>query len=57
MTMNWKQIAAVVWLVAVVALTLLGHWHQQLSLVAAVVFVAGLAVLDVWKWLAALGDG
>ena len=55
MLKNWKHIAAVAWLVAVVALILSGDNY------AAVVLVAGLAVLYVRKWLASLkpakGDG
>ena len=56
---NWKHIAAVAWLVAVVALILTSD--PDLQDVAAVVLVAGLAVLYVRKWLASLkpakGDG
>ena len=52
MLKNWKHIAAVVWLVAVVALILSGENGPQD--VAAVVLVAGLAVLYVRKWLASL---
>ncbi|MDE0648953.1 MAG: hypothetical protein OXI12_01240, partial [Gammaproteobacteria bacterium] len=45
MTMNWKHIAAVVWLVAVVALILLGQ-----PLAGVIVFAAGAAVLAVLRW-------
>ena len=52
MLKNWKHIAAVAWLVAVVALILSDKNGPQD--VAAVVLVAGLAVLYVRKWLASL---
>ena len=59
MLKNWKHIAAVAWLVAVVALILSGD--NTVQDYAAVVLVAGLAVLYVRKWLASLkpakGDG
>ena len=58
---NWKHAAAVVWLVAVVTLILAAGVGASansrlswLTVAAAMVFVVGLAVLDVRKWLASL---